>query len=624
MILALSFSAELSLAQGFIWMKGNNGTNLQGTYGTMGVAAPANNPDGRENSVCWTDASGNFWMFGGIGLDAGSSGLFHNDLWKFNTSTRNWTWMFGSNTSAVLGTYGTIGVANAANTPGSRLASVTWTDAIGNLYLFGGYGYGSGTTVGHLNDLWKYDPIANQWTWMKGANTAYQAGNYGTINVAANSNVPGGRMNSVSWVDASGNLWMFGGQGLAATTNTIVQLNDLWKYNISTNQWTWVNGSSTGNQSGTYGTITVASAANVPGGRNNSMSWADGSGNLWLFGGTGYDNAGGVLVNLNDLWKYEIATGNWTWMNGANTAYQVGVYGTRNVFAPGNSPGARQSGITWIDGTGNMWLGFGSGCGDFSNTNTSGTFLNDLWVYNSSSNQWKWVDGNNTFTGANGAGYYGTMGVPSATNMASARRACSKWIDSNNNLWFFGGFGYDGNSELGYLNDVWKYTNCQNVPVITLTVSSSKNVICSGQTVTLSATGASSYTWNTGSTGTSIVIAPSTTTSYTAAATGSNNCLFTAAFSQSVNVCTGIKENSSEELGLYPNPTTGRLSITGGSPGSVLCIYDLTGKTVLTKNVDGPVEHVNIDLAEGMYTYTIRSAGSGALKTGKLLVQSHL
>jgi hypothetical protein len=42
---------------------------------------------------------------------------------------------------------------------------------------------------------------------------------------------------------------------------------------------------------------------NQPGGRKDSVGWTDLSGNLWIFGGFGYDatNSAGYL---NDLWKY--------------------------------------------------------------------------------------------------------------------------------------------------------------------------------------------------------------------------------------------------------------------------------------------------------------------------------
>lgn len=53
----------------------------------------------------------------------------------------------------------------------------------------------------------------------------------------------------------------------------------------------------------------MAAAGNLPGGRHDPVSWkdangwADAGGNLWLFGGKGYDSAG-TLGDLNDLWKY--------------------------------------------------------------------------------------------------------------------------------------------------------------------------------------------------------------------------------------------------------------------------------------------------------------------------------
>ncbi len=71
--------------------------------------------------------------------------------------------------------------------------SISWTDSHGNLWLFGGYGYGSTTSSGYLNDLWRYDPATNQWTWMSGANTIDQVGVYGTKGVPAAANVPGAR-----------------------------------------------------------------------------------------------------------------------------------------------------------------------------------------------------------------------------------------------------------------------------------------------------------------------------------------------------------------------------------------------------------------------------------------------
>jgi hypothetical protein len=63
-------------------------------------------------------------------------------------------------------------------------------------------------------------------------------------------------------------------------------LNDLWKY--KENYWTWISGSSVGNQIGYYGNMGVPSPNNVPGSRQLSSNWIDSEGNFWVFGGTGY------------------------------------------------------------------------------------------------------------------------------------------------------------------------------------------------------------------------------------------------------------------------------------------------------------------------------------------------
>ena len=55
----------------------------------------------------WTDAAGNFWLFGGNGYDSAGTSGYLNDLWKY--SAGQWTWMGGSNVVNQQGTYGTQG-----------------------------------------------------------------------------------------------------------------------------------------------------------------------------------------------------------------------------------------------------------------------------------------------------------------------------------------------------------------------------------------------------------------------------------------------------------------------------------------------------------------------------------
>jgi N-acetylneuraminic acid mutarotase len=133
-----------------------------GVYGTLGTVASTNVPGGRFHPTSWTDASGNFWLFGGYGYDShGMSGVL-NDLWKFNPASDEWAWMSGSSTVGAyggqFGVYGTLGTPAATNVPGGRDYPTSWRDASGNLWLFGGFGYDSTRTEGDLNDLWKYQP----------------------------------------------------------------------------------------------------------------------------------------------------------------------------------------------------------------------------------------------------------------------------------------------------------------------------------------------------------------------------------------------------------------------------------------------------------------------------------
>jgi N-acetylneuraminic acid mutarotase len=427
---------------------GSKAVNASGLYGTQGTAAAGNLPGARYWSSSWTDASGNFWLFGGIGYDAAGSTGYLNDLWKYTPSTGLWTWVSGSNANNSSGIYGTQGTAAAGNVPGARQAAAAWIDASGNLWLFGGEGYDAAGGTGYLNDLWKFTPGTGLWTWVSGGGGINASGVYGTLATAAAGNLPGARYSANAWIDSSGNLWLFGGIGEDAT-GTVGNLNDLWRYSPSTGLWTWLNGGNGINATGVYGTQGTAASGNAPGARYSASSWIDTSGNLWLFGGVGYDSAGSV-GKLNDLWQYSLSSGQWNWVRGEDAANATGVYGTLGTASTGNLPGARQAANTWIDSSGNLWLFGGVG---YDATSAVGN-LNDLWKYSPSSGEWTWVSGG---SGINASGVYGTQGTPMAGDAPGGRNSVSSWIDASGNLWLFGGSGYDSFGIQGYLNDLWQY-----------------------------------------------------------------------------------------------------------------------------------------------------------------------
>jgi hypothetical protein len=435
------------------WQSGSTVNSPDGVYGTQGVAAPTNVPGGHANGAFWTDKSGNFWMFGGSGYPAtGSTSGYLNDLWKYSPSSGEWTWESGATTLNPLGTYGTQGVAAAGNVPGGRLRAMFWIDSSGNLWVFGGSGYGASGGVGYLSDLWEYSPSSGEWTWIAGPTSANNDGVYGTKGTPAAGNTPGGRAAGSTWVDNSGNLWLFGGGGYPATGGSTGALNDLWKFSPSSGEWTWVGGSSTLNATGVYGTKGTAATSNWPGSRSvNGTSWTDANGNFWLFGGIGYGATAGVNGSLNDLWEYSASSGEWTWQSGTGTAAGVyGVYGTLGVAAASNTPGGRYVAVSWLDASGNLWLFGGSGYA----TSTNG-WLNDLWYYTPSTGEWTWASGSQTSAAT---GLYGTQGTASVSNLPGGRQEPYGWLDVSGNLWMFGGGGIDSTGSSGIMNDLWEFT----------------------------------------------------------------------------------------------------------------------------------------------------------------------
>jgi hypothetical protein len=376
--------------------------NQPGVYGTLGMLAAENTPGGRTGASGWTDNQGNLWLFGGEFVNAlNGQRDYLNDLWVFNRATGEWTWMGGSSSVPVSssetgqpGVYGTLGQPGSGNVPGGRSGAASWADKDGNLWLFGGFGADGIGNLSFLNELWEFNSASKEWAWIGGSNAAGNdfdtLGNYGTLGFAGTGS-PGGRTWSVAWTDANGNFWLFGGLGIDGF-GTHGYLNDMWEFSPSKGEWTWVSGSdaiicvSNGETDcgapGIYGIQGTPAPGNTPGARSLGAGWTDGSGNLWLLGGQGYDATGVLLGDLNDLWEFSPATGRrqWAWVGGGSAANPdtcVGVYGTMAVPAGNNWPECRQSGSGWTDKKGDLWLFGGS---SYAANGNEGA-LSDLWEY---------------------------------------------------------------------------------------------------------------------------------------------------------------------------------------------------------------------------------------------------
>lgn len=290
---------------------------------------------------------------------------------------------------------------------------------------------------------------SNQWTWMNGTNLDNHSGSYGTKGVASATNSPPALYQPYNWTDQQGNFWLFGGMRIGAG---YPWYNALWKFDPTINQWTWMSGPSASGQAGTYGTKGVSAANNIPGCRMGGCSWVDKTGNyLWLFGGQS-PYSGANSRTQNDLWRYEIATNEWTWMSGANVPNQAGIYGTMGVANATNVPGARgETNAAWVDNQGNLWFFGGADVANYAYNTFS-----DLWKYDIGTNQWTWVKGDNSVKQVS---RFGTKGV-SAVNNNPAGMYHAAWKDGNDNFYMFG--GTQSMNSPGGLNTIWKYTLTTN------------------------------------------------------------------------------------------------------------------------------------------------------------------
>lgn len=599
------------------WVSGTSLMNQNGIYGTKGVASTTITPGGRYQSTSWVDNSGNLWLFGGYGNDASGGVGYLNDLWKFNPSTTEWTWVAGTNSVSVLGSYGILGVSTTTNMPGARSRPVSWVDNTGNFWMLGGYGFATTATAGNLSDLWKFDPTTAQWTWMAGTNGINAASVYGTKGVASTSNRPGSRGLSASFKDNTGNLWLFGGNGIA-TGPGIGKLNDLWKFNPATLEWTWVGGSNALAQGNTYGTKGTPAAVNIPSGRDRMVAWTDNSGNFWLLGGHGKDAANGFDNELNDLWMYHVTNNTWTYVAGSTAALQSGIYGTQGVLSSTNVVGSRQKAVSFKDNNGDLWLfgGYGKpsvGTGYLSDWWKIKTCYTSLAASTTASTNLVICSGANTGLSASGVGNLGWYSaIIGGSYLGGGSNYTTPTLTTNTTY-------YVQDSTCGSGPRVAITVTVNALPTLTITGT---NAMCIGNTATMSVVGASTYTWSNAENTTSISVTPTITTMYVVSGTDANGCLNTKSKTVTVNalptltitggttMCKGqttfLSASGANSYTWSTGQTVGNIS---ASP-TVTTIYTVTGRNTTTGCVNTQTTMIAIQ------TPTAYIAGNYSVCTG--------
>lgn len=132
-------------------------------------------------------------------------------------------------------------------------------------------------------------------------------------------------------------------------------------------------------------------------------------------------------------------------------------------------------------------------------------------------------------------------------------------------------------------------------------VSPSPGSICPGGSSTISATGAITYSWNTGATTNTITVSPASTSAYTVTGTGANGCVATATTSVILNPNPVASATTST-----PACIGGNLNFTNTSTGATT--YTWTGPSSYSSTITNPVITGLSVTSSGNYTLNARSA----------------
>lgn len=151
----------------------------------------------------------------------------------------------------------------------------------------------------------------------------------------------------------------------------------------------------------------------------------------------------------------------------------------------------------------------------------------------------------------------------------------------------------------------------------TINAVTSESLLCAGTAATLTASGASSYSWSTGATTSTIAVFPTLSTSYTVI--GYNGpCSATTTIVQQVAWCTGISEGKTgtDSYMVYPNPFNNELNFYS-SEEVEMNVFNALGQIIRTEKFTG-THTVSTDLLpNGIYMISMK--GNSGSRTMKLI-----
>jgi hypothetical protein len=152
--------------------------------------------------------------------------------------------------------------------------------------------------------------------------------------------------------------------------------------------------------------------------------------------------------------------------------------------------------------------------------------------------------------------------------------------------------------------------------------------ICQKETATLIASGANTYSWNTGAGSNSIIVMPQFQFTYNVVGTTTNNCAASKTFTVNVNLCTNLNEiDLKNNFQIFPNPSSDILQIrfeTGNSSlnqNLILKIVDVFGRELENQKIqqNETLQLSTIQYSEGIYFISFYNQ-TKLIETKKLII----
>ncbi len=150
--------------------------------------------------------------------------------------------------------------------------------------------------------------------------------------------------------------------------------------------------------------------------------------------------------------------------------------------------------------------------------------------------------------------------------------------------------------------------------------------VCIGNTDTLTAIGASTYTWSSnagGATTNSVSVSPTVNTTYTVTGQSNSGCVTSSTYSVSAINCTTNTNQFSANINhivVYPNPANGILTVECKFKNAELFIYDVLGNKIMQLNPEKEITSIDISsLNKGIYFLNVKTVNANFTK--KFIVQ---